>query len=271
MLMKDTFGRTVDYLRISVTDKCNLRCTYCMPEEGIPLKSHREILRLEEIAAVARAAAGLGITKVRLTGGEPLFRRNIESLVRWIGEIPGITDLSMTTNAVMLDEAKAHRLKAAGLARVNISLDTLDPERYRMNTRCGNVEDTLAGIFAAKRAGLTPIKINMVIFKDTTERDIEVMSQFCRAEGLALQKIMQFSLYDREDLANHFHTERPPRCGNCNRIRLTADGYLKPCLFSDNEIKVDLDRIEESILHAVRVKPECGAACNNRTMSQIGG
>ncbi len=270
-MLRDCFGRAVNYLRVSVTDKCNFRCVYCMPEEGIRLKDSSEILRLEQIAQIAAAGAKLGITQVRITGGEPLVRRNLVQLIRWIAQIPKIEEVVMTTNGVLLDSKTAFALKDAGLGRLNISLDTLRPERFRKTTRCGQLQDTLNGVAAAKAAGLTPIKINMVIFQDTTQFEIDEMLAFCTQEGLTLQKIMQFSLYDRKDNVSNFQTDRPPKCAGCNRLRLTADGYFKPCLLSNNEIKVDMNRIEESILQAVRAKPKCGASCNSRVMSQIGG
>jgi cyclic pyranopterin phosphate synthase len=129
----------------------------------------------------------------------------------------------------------------------------------------------LAGVDAAIKAELTPIKINMVILDDTTEKEIETIKTFCEQRGLQLQKIMQFSLYDRADLSRRFGTERPPKCSQCNRLRLTADGFLKPCLFSDNEIKVNFDDIGGSILEAVAKKPENGSSCRNRLMNEIGG
>lgn len=270
-MLRDCFGRTINYLRVSVTDKCNFRCVYCMPEAGTRLKNHNEILRLEQIAQIAAAGARLGITKVRITGGEPLVRRNLVQLVRWIAQIPKIEEVVMTTNGVLLDLKTALALKEAGLGRLNISLDTLNPDRFQRTTRCGRLQDTLNGIAAAKAAGLTPIKINMVIFKDTAQTEIDEMLSFCKQEDLTLQRILQFSLYDRADLVDNIQAERPPKCMACNRLRLTADGYFKPCLFSDNEIKVDMKKIEACIVQAVRAKPKCGASCNCRTMSQIGG
>jgi cyclic pyranopterin phosphate synthase len=156
--------KAIDYLRVSVTDRCNLRCVYCMPAEGVPPKSHDDVLRYEEIARLVRVAAGLGISRVRLTGGEPLVRRGIADLVAMIATIPGIDDLSMTTNGTLLARHAAE-LARAGLRRVNVSLDTLDPARFRALTRLGNLEDALAGIRAAAEAGLTPTKINVVIMR----------------------------------------------------------------------------------------------------------
>jgi len=212
----------------------------------------------------------MGITKVRLTGGEPLVRKDIEQLVAKLASINGIDELCMTTNGSLL-AAKAATLKRCGLSRVNISIDSLDVDKYRRITRGGDLDRTIAGVDAAIKAELTPIKINMVILDDTSEDDIKTMKAFCEQRGLQLQKIMQFSLYDRTDLSRRFQTERPPVCRRCNRLRLTADGFLKPCLFSNNEIKVDFDDISGSILEAVAKKPRNGSSCRNRLMSQIGG
>ncbi|MGD9001732.1 MAG: radical SAM protein, partial [Anaerolineae bacterium] len=151
----DAYNRPISYLRISVTDRCNLRCIYCMPEEGVPWRPHDAVLRYEEIEIIVRAAAELGISKVRLTGGEPLVRLGIVDLVRQIARIPGIDDLAMTTNGVLLARY-VRDLVDAGLHRVNISLDTLDAERFRRITRCGDLADVLAGIEAAQQAGLWP-------------------------------------------------------------------------------------------------------------------
>ena len=268
--MYDRFERRIDYLRISVTDRCDLRCVYCMPEDGVPLKRHGDILSYEQIVAIVRQAAEDGITKVRLTGGEPLIRRNIEALVRGIADVEGISEIAMTTNGVRL-AAMAQTLKEAGLDRVNISLDALDAARYRDITRGGEPGPALAGIDAALEAGLTPVKINMVILSDTTDEEVRDMAAFCERKGLTLQKIMQFSLYDRRDLSARFHAERPPRCKECNRLRLTADGFLKPCLFSNGEVKVNFEDIHGSLLSAVANKPRKGTECTTRPMYGIGG
>ena len=151
--MFDSYGRRIDYLRISVTDRCNLRCTYCMPPEGVPLVSRAEILSYEEIAEVARAAVAMGITTIRLTGGEPLVRRGLVRLVEMLAAIGGIRDLAMTTNGILLAR-HARQLAAAGLHRVNVSLDATDPGRYAEITRGGDVRRVLAGIEAGRRAGV---------------------------------------------------------------------------------------------------------------------
>ena len=167
----DGFNRPISYLRISVTDRCNLRCTYCMPPEGVPWRPHEEILRYEEIETVVRAAAQLGISKVRLTGGEPLVRPGIVDLVRLLAGVPGVDDLAMTSNGTLL-AGYARDLAAAGLQRVNVSLDTLRPERFRSITMCGELSDALAGIDAARDAALTPVKINMVVIRGTNDGEV---------------------------------------------------------------------------------------------------
>ncbi len=266
----DPFGRAITSLRISITDKCNFRCTYCMPESGIELKPHSALLHYEQICAIVAEAATLGISKVKITGGEPLVRKNIEELVRQIAVIPGITDLGMTTNASLLTLKKAQILRQAGLMRLNISLDTVNPDTFHSITRGGELTEVLQGIGNAIAAGFSPVKINMVVMDATTEADIDAMRQFCDARGLQLQKIAHFSLHRRMTKVKTV-TERPPPCSRCNRLRLTADGFFKPCLFSDNEIKVNLNDIRGSLLAAVGNKPENGDSCTNRSMSQIGG
>ena len=160
--MEDKFCRNIDYLRISVTDRCNYRCVYCMPEEGVPLKSHAEMLTLEEIIRAAANFAELGIKRVRLTGGEPLVRKDIVSLVRRLEEIPAIEDISLTTNGLLLPKF-AYDLQAAGLRRVNISLDSLKPERFHAITRVGNLSDVLRAIDIGLEVGFAPLKIRAIV------------------------------------------------------------------------------------------------------------
>lgn len=166
--MKDGLGRTIEYLRISLTDRCNFRCIYCMPEEGVCSLPHDEILRIEEMAHVVRIAADLGIKSVRLTGGEPLVRKGVVDLVREIANTPGIENVSMTTNGVLLPKM-ADDLKRAGLSRVNISLDTLDPDQFKYITRRGELHQTLDGIKAALEAGFDPVKINAVTVRSLNQ------------------------------------------------------------------------------------------------------
>ena len=169
--LSDSFQRPINYLRISVTDRCNLRCVYCMPQEGITQMAHYDILSYEEIYTLVKAAAELGINKVRLTGGEPLVRAGVSDLVRLIAGIETIDDISLTTNGILLAQYAAE-LKEAGLMRVNVSLDTLKPERFRQITRCGDLADTLKGIEAAGAAGLTPVKINMVVMAGVNDDEL---------------------------------------------------------------------------------------------------
>jgi len=265
----DSYGRKIEYLRISVTDKCNLRCVYCMPPEGVPLLKHTDLLSFEEIAAAARAAAGLGITKIRLTGGEPLARRGIPDLARMLAAVPGLVTLAMTTNAAMFAPL-AHDF-AGRLSSVNISLDTLDPERYRTLTRGGRLQDALDGIEAARALGI-PLKINMVVFPETSAGEIERMRAYCDTIGASLQRIARYSLEDGKE--DGHSCERPQPCAMCNRIRLTADGMLRPCLRSEIEVPFVAgtdNEAKESILRAIRLKPERGGVCHDRTITQIGG
>ena len=271
--MYDSFNREIDYLRISVTDRCNLRCTYCMPEAGIALKSHSDILPYEKIVRVAAAAAELGIRKIRLTGGEPLVRKNIAFLVRELKAVPGVREVSLTSNGTLLDQLAAE-LKQAGLDRLNISLDTLDAGRYRRVTRNGEIARVMAGIDAARAAGFAGIKINMVLIPGFNQDEVGAMGEFCRLRGLRLQRIHHYSLHDlrtAQGARGGLAAERPLACGVCNRLRLTADGKLKPCLFSDREFAVDFADIHASLEQAVRAKPRQGVACGNRQNWQIGG
>jgi GTP 3',8-cyclase len=265
--MFDRFDRAITYLRISVTDKCNLRCLYCMPAEGVPRKKHEELLTLEQMAAVAAAAAGIGVTKVRLTGGEPLVKRGIVDLVGMIAAIPGVREVAMTTNGVLLAPL-VRPLKDAGLSSVNVSLDTLDRDRYRELTRGGEIEHALDGISAAIAEGV-PLKINMVVMEDTEQEEIERMRKFCAVIAARLQLINHYELV--REKSDTYAFDRPPACATCNRIRLTADGMLKPCLHSDLEVPLDFARLEESLCEAVLAKPLRGGICTNRLMPQIGG
>jgi cyclic pyranopterin phosphate synthase len=265
--MLDLFDRSITYLRISVTDKCNLRCAYCMPAEGVPSRSHRDFLTLEQMTDVARAAVGLGVTKIRLTGGEPLVKRGIVDLVRMIASIDGLRHLAMTTNGTLLAR-QADALKAAGLDSVNVSLDTLDPGRYRLLTRGGDIEGAQEGIRAALANGF-PVKINMVVLSDTREAEIVGMREYCSRLGARLQLINHYEL--AREKGEQYAFDRPPSCASCNRIRLMADGMLKPCLHSDEEVPLDFTRLTESLREAILAKPPRGGVCTNRAMTQIGG
>ncbi|NLG26862.1 MAG: GTP 3',8-cyclase MoaA, partial [Chloroflexi bacterium] len=179
---RDACGRAISYLRVSVTDRCNLRCVYCMPEEGVALRPHAEILRYEEIERLVRIAVTLGVRHVRLTGGEPLVRAGIADLARLLTAIPGLEELSMTTNGTRLAELAAP-LAEAGLRRVNVSLDTLRPERYSAITRCGELSDVLRGIEAARSAGLEPVKLNTVVVRGTNDDEVVDFARRTLDEG----------------------------------------------------------------------------------------
>ena len=267
--MYDRFNRRINYLRISVTDRCNLRCTYCMPEDGIPLVGHEDILSLEEMAEVARiGAVHFGIRKVRLTGGEPLVRKGILSLVEQLRDIPEIREIAMTTNGVLLGEM-ATALKNAGLQRVNVSLDTLDPQKYRTLTRGGEVEAVTRGILEALRAGLTPVKINVVKTQQTTPQDLDELKSFCREKGLQIRYIRQMEL-DRGTFSRVEGGEGG-HCEACNRLRLMAGGDIKPCLFSDLGYNVRQLGIEQAFELALQNKPPRGEHCTSHHFYNIGG
>lgn len=268
--MYDSFDRKIDYLRISLTDLCNLRCSYCMPAEGVPLRPRSDFLSYEEIAAVVREAAALGLTKIRLTGGEPLIKKDLDVLIRALKAVPDVEEVALTTNGTLL-AGMARMLKAAVLDRLNISLDTLDAERYRRITRGGDIAEVMRGIAAADEAGFERTKINMVLIPGVNEDEVAAMAAFCRKRGLTLQRIRHYSLRDRGDAGELEEAERPGACARCNRIRLTADGMLKPCLFSDTEIPIDLADIAAGLKKAVREKPARGKSCSVRGVWQIGG
>lgn len=337
--MKDIHGRTIDYLRISLTDRCNFRCIYCMPEEGVCQLSHDDILRIEEIARVVRVAAGLGVRSVRLTGGEPLVRKGVADLVREIARTPGIENVSMTTNGVLLPKMAAD-LKEAGLSRVNISLDTLDPVQFKQITRRGELRQTLDGIEAALAAGFDPVKVNAVVVRSLeqdylafarmsvdrplhvrfieympvgessggcgcgwgpedvvpSEELFEAINERARAEGmdglvpagddrpLGWGPARYFEFPGAQGTVGFISPLSRHFCGECNRVRLTADGKLRPCLFSDDEYDVraalrgqvgaDVDGAVRAVFAAVLgAKPDehHDKVGTERGMSQIGG
>lgn len=268
--MYDKYKRRITYLRISVTDRCNLRCTYCMPDQGIQMKSHHDILSFEQITEVAGEAIGLGINKIRLTGGEPLARKGILSLVRQLRDLDGLEELTLTTNGSLLP-GTAGAMKDAGLDRINISLDTLDPEKYRRMTRIGTIRMVFEGIDAAIAAGFENTKLNMVVIPGVNDDEVENMRLFCEQKGLSLQRINHYSLFDIDSIDNRYLAERPLKCSSCNRIRLTADGKLKPCLFSDIEIPLDFNNLRQSLINAIQVKPHSGKTNTSRENWQIGG
>lgn len=321
----DKFDRTIDYLRISVTDRCNLRCIYCMPSCGIISKPHEDLLSFEEITRVVRAAACLGIDKIRLTGGEPLVRKGLVGLVRSLNKIDGIKDISMTTNGVLLKEY-ASELKEAGLRRINVSLDSLKEDRYRAITRHGLLDDVLDGINESLKVGFSPVKINALLLDDvddneigrflrlTIENEISVrflefmpVNSFYRPTNFVSSKAVmdaakRFDIVEETEVLGEgpakaykfknalgtFGLISPMSdkfCANCNRLRLTSDGFLKPCLHSN--MKVDLraslrsgrgmDEIVKLIKLAADIKPREHHLDRDRpkdpefSMCQIGG
>ena len=319
--MKDNYGREIEYLRISLTDLCNLRCVYCMPEEGICKLPHDRILTLEEVVEIAAAAVELGIRKIRLTGGEPLVRRGIVGLVKSLRALPGLRELTLTTNGILLPEL-ARPLRDAGLDRVNISLDTLDAEKYRRLTRGGDLEKALAGIRAAEAAGFdSPIKLNAVLLGGVNDdeipalcaltmnrpiemRFIELMPigdalyfgpEACIPVDTVLQRMPELQPITRgkSTVAKRYALPGAKGsiglispvscsfCGECNRIRLTADGFMKPCLHSAEEFPLrglHGEALRDAIRAAVNAKPEAHIdftatqrSESARNMNQIGG
>lgn len=266
--MYDRFNRRINYLRISVTDRCNLRCTYCMPECGVDLISHKEVLSFEEILEVVKVSVGLGVDKVRITGGEPLVRKGIVDLVEMIASVKGIKDLAMTTNGTLLDKFAAP-LKKAGLHRVNISLDTMDADKYSTITRVGNIEQVLTGINAAKEAGLNPIKVNCVIKSTPMEEDARSVAAFCKEKGLEVRFIKEMDL--EEGVFARVIGGDGGHCQSCNRLRLTANGKVKPCLFSELEFDVRELGVEHAILRSIGQKPKSGTENKINKFSNIGG
>lgn len=305
--MKDGLGRNINYLRISVTDRCNLRCRYCMPEEGIEKKHHTDMLTLEEIFEVVKVCAGLGTDKIRITGGEPLVRKGLIGLIEKIAALESIKDIALTTNGVLLKKL-AHDLREAGLKRINISLDTMNEKKYEYMTRGGKIKDVLEGIDEALKIGLVPIKINTVLSKGFNEDEIEAFIKLTlnenidvrfielmplgQAAGFAsehylpnsevLERFKELEPVEAADKSSPAKYYKLPGakgrvglinpishkfCDNCNRIRLTADGKLKPCLHSNKEIDVrgilrdgKLDdryaALQEAVAEAIQVKPE---------------
>ncbi len=330
--MVDRFGRTHDYLRISVTDRCNLRCVYCMPPEGVEFQPRENILRFEEIAEVVEVAASLGVRRLRLTGGEPLVRKDIEKLVAMLSAIDGIEDIALTTNAIYLAQ-KAKALKEAGLTRVNISLDTMKPDRFALITRGGDLSRVLAGLEASLEVGFSPVKLNVVLMKGINEDEIDdflrmsverpVNVRFIeympighdndewrnkylplsvvleRAKALGLPPVEADNVFGNGPSQNFrlpgalgtiglIHPVSDHFCGNCNRLRLTADGHLKPCLYWIDELNVrpligDREALKQMFLRALAIKPETHEMAQalerqaqshtptHRRMSQIGG
>lgn len=318
--MIDTFGREIYYLRLSVTDRCNLRCRYCMPADGIcNKKRHEEMLTEDEMVMAVRAAASLGIRKLRLTGGEPLVKKNILSICERCAAVDGIRELCMTTNGTLLP-TMAGALKAAGVSRLNISLDTLNAEKYAAITRVGVLDEALRGIEAALDAGFAGIKINSVLIGGFNDGEIPALADLTRRWPVDVRFIELMPMTENETfgknayvpdeavltalpelvpapqndgvarlyrlpgakgnvglisaVSNHF-------CAGCNRIRLTADGKLKPCLHSDQECSIkglSEEEMRREIEKVILAKPACHAPLSalershaGRNMNQIGG
>lgn len=266
--MLDRFNRKINYLRISVTDRCNFRCQYCMPAEGVPLKKHEDILSFKEIEKIVRVGASLGLTKIRLTGGEPLVRKNLPDLIHLISEIESINDIGLTTNGALLPQM-AQALKEAGLKRINISLDSLNPEKFKSITRIGNLNDVLRGIDAALEVGLQPVKINFVRIPGENDEDEKAVKAFCEEKGLKLRFIRQMNLKTGE----YYPVEGGAGgiCKVCNRLRLTADGYVVPCLHSNLRFNIRQLGIGEAFKRATLFKPEKGVGTETHEFSNIGG
>jgi cyclic pyranopterin phosphate synthase len=239
-----------------------------MPKEGVALMKHNDILSFEEIFEVVKTGADLGITKVRITGGEPLVRKGIVDLIKMLAEIDGIEDLAMTTNGFFL-EKYAKQLAEAGLHRVNVSLDTLDPEKFKTITRVGNLEKVLNGIEAAKSAGLTPIKINCVIKQSKEEEDAQSVTAYCKENKLEVRYIKEMDL--EGGVFSKVIGGEGGHCAACNRLRLTANGMIKPCLFSDLEFDVRALGIQQAYLDAIGLKPKSGTENKTTKFSNIGG
>ncbi|MBR3271823.1 MAG: GTP 3',8-cyclase MoaA [Clostridia bacterium] len=314
--MRDSCGREIRYLRISVTDLCNYRCRYCMDEDGVKKRAHRDMLSFEEITEITTAAARLGIEKVRLTGGEPLVRRGLPDLCRMLKAVPGIQELAITTNGSLLP-ALADALKAAGVDRLNVSLDTLRPDRFASITRCGTLSDVLAGLDAAEKAGFTGTKLNTVLLggfnddeiadfaaltrdRDLSVRFIELMPiGFAANAGAAylpadavLKAVPALEPVETRGVARVYRVPgyrgtvglitplSEKFCASCDRVRLTADGKLKPCLHSAAEIPLrglHGAALEQALADAIFHKPKehhIDAAHRSespRSMYEIGG
>lgn len=321
--LRDDYGRRLNYVRISVTDRCNYRCVYCMPPEGVKCLNHEDILRYEDIKFLCRVFVELGVGKFRFTGGEPLVRKGLVPFLKELhSELPGIKT-ALTTNASLLGEYSA-QLAEAGIHSLNISLDTLDPEKFARITRIGRIEGVFEGIRAAKSAGIGNIKLNAVLIRDFNDREIADMLAFSRREGLLLRLIefmpLQDSVWDKNSFiggeeilrmlpggdawkrstisgsddgpAQYYFNEKTGDtigiitavsnhfCKTCNRLRVSAEGNLRTCLFNPHETALkelirsrDTAALRETILRSVHEKPRCWNDINtgNLQMSGIGG
>jgi cyclic pyranopterin phosphate synthase len=315
--MKDGIGRTISYLRLSVTDLCNYRCLYCMGPEGVTKRDHRDILSIEELSEIGRAAVACGVRKIRLTGGEPLVRRGILELCRQLRALDGLEELTVTTNGVLLSEM-AEPLRRAGVDRLNISLDTLRPDRFRAITRLGHLEQTLSGLAAAQWAGFSGTKINTVLLGGINDDEIRDFVALTREQSLCvrfielmpigvcadwpkerflaadavLSAVPELEAAGEDGVAELYRVPgwagtvgliRPMShcfCPRCDRLRVTADGKLKPCLHSSQEIPLRGlrgEELERAIRQAAACKPEGHHLLQRRrseslrAMHEIGG
>ena len=317
--MQDIYGRRVNYLRLSVTELCNLRCRYCMPEEGVCKKRHEDMLTEDEMVEAVEIFAGLGIDKVRITGGDPLVKKNIVSICQRIAKIPQIRELCLTTNGLNMPSL-AKPLRDAGVDRVNISLDTLNPEKYHYITRWGHIEDAISGIEAALDAGFKKVKLNTVLVGGFNDDEIGDLTNLTRKYPVDVRFIELMPIGGSRDFGPHAYIpnsrvletlpELEPQthdgsvarlyrlpgaqgnvglispisnhfCSQCNRMRLTADGKLKPCLHSADEYPIKglpPEEIAAQFRRAVAAKPQqhCKLSARDpseslRGMSQIGG
>ena len=309
--MKDQFDREITYLRVSITDRCNLRCRYCMPADGVCKVSHQEILRYEEILEIVAMAAELGVKKVRVTGGEPLVRLGCADLCAGISSIPGIQEVVITTNGILLEQ-QAEALHRAGVKRVNVSLDTMNPEKYRSITGGGDIQRVLRGIEAARKVGMTPIKINTVLMGGFNDGEIPEFVEMTRMHPIELRFIELMPMGPGAEFGESAYLpgqtvlDRVPKlrplpedggvarlyqlpgaagrvglisplsrhfCGTCNRLRLTSEGALKPCLHSSQEIPLrglHGDALREAMVSAILAKPKMHGALDAHHRSQAG-
>ena len=317
--MLDSFGREISYMRISVTELCNLRCRYCMPEDGVCKKSHEEMLSEDEMITAVEAAASLGITKLRITGGEPLVKKNIVSICRRASQVTGIREICITTNGTLLP-VLAKPLREAGVNRINISLDTLDAGKFRYISRCGELKQAIDGIRAALEAGFEKVKLNTVLIGGFNDDEIPSLAELTRIYPLDVRFIELMPMYDSGDFGPEAFIpytvvlDRLPEleplepdggvaklfrlpdargsiglispvsahfCAACNRIRLTADGKIKPCLHSGDEYSLkglDYDGMVAELKRSILCKPSWHGVLDvenrshaGRNMNQIGG
>jgi len=266
--MKDRFQRTVDYLRVSVTDCCNLRCHYCYPCDLPSEPQNNRRLSLTEIVAVVSTALDMGVTRVRLTGGEPLVRKDMVQLVGRLAPLRGLLDLALTTNGQLLRHL-ARPLAAAGLQRINVHLDTLDSERYRKITGGGDLRETLFGLELARVSGITPVKINCVVAFSSDEPDAREVAKYAKNNGYEVRFIRRMNL--KSGAFSIVDGGNGGDCPRCNRLRLTSVGMVRPCLFSDLAFDVRRLGARAAFERAVALKPKAGTVCHTQSFYAIGG